>query len=79
MYTIYKLNANELNSSFLRSLKASFKNKDIEIAVCETSDSAQDETDYLLKSPENRARLLKALDDIKDPNKLITVNVDELA
>jgi antitoxin YefM len=67
METIYQLNADELNEDFLEGLKASFKHKDIEIVVYE-----RDETSYLLRSPENRARLLEAVTDI-DRNRKIVV------
>ena len=49
MYTLYKINADELDSSFLKGLKAMFKNKEIEIVVCEAEQSEEDETAYLLK------------------------------
>jgi len=60
MYTIYRLNADELDSKFLESLKSAFGHKEIEIAVSEA-----DETDYLLRSPANREHLLKALADVE--------------
>lgn len=60
MYTIYKVKADELDQSFLDALKAMFKNKEIEIAVYES-----DETEYLLRSPANRARLLETIQDVE--------------
>ncbi len=60
MFTIYRLNADELDASFLESLKAAFPHKEIEIAVAET-----DETDYLLRSPANREKLLAAVADVE--------------
>lgn len=60
MYTIYKVRADELDQSFLDALKAMFKNKEIEIAVYE-----RDETEYLLRSPANRERLLEAVRDVE--------------
>ncbi len=33
MYTLYKIKADELDSSFLKGLKAMFKNKEIENAT----------------------------------------------
>jgi len=35
MYTIYRLNADELNADFIESLQKLFKHKQIEISVCE--------------------------------------------
>ena len=78
MYTIYRINANELDSRFLKALKALFKNKEIEIAVCETAQSEEDETDYLLRSPTNRDRLLKAIENVAQERNLVTVTLDEL-
>ena len=66
MYTIFRTSAEELDQNFLDGVKAAFKGKQIEIAVCEA-----DETDYLLRSPENRERLLKAVEDIKHQRNLI--------
>ncbi|MCI0695098.1 hypothetical protein L0337_24190 [candidate division KSB1 bacterium] len=78
MYTIYRLNANDLDSRFLRALKALFKNKEIEIAVCEAAEIEEDETTYLLKSPANRERLLQAMENVAHDRNLVTVNEDEL-
>ena len=78
MYTIYKVNADELDSRFLKALKAMFKNKEIEIAVCEAAQSGEDETAYLLDSPANRERLLKAIENVANNRNLVTVNLDEL-
>ena len=77
MYTIYRLKANDLDNHFLKSLKAMFKNKDIEIAVCETAQNEEDETAYLLKSDANRERLLKAIENVDQNRNLVTVNLDE--
>ena len=78
MYTIYRIKANELDSRFIRALKMLFKNKEIEIAVCEVSEIEEDETEYLLKSPVNRKRLLQAIENVSNKRNLVTVNVDEL-
>jgi len=78
MYTIYKVKANESDNSFLKSLKEMFKNKEIEIAVCETNEIEEGETVYLLKSAANREHLLSAIENVANNENLITVNVDEL-
>ncbi|MCR4321288.1 MAG: hypothetical protein NUV74_13250 [Candidatus Brocadiaceae bacterium] len=78
MYTLFKINADELDSSFLKGLKAMFKNKEIEIVVCEAGQSEEDETAYLLKSSANRERLLKAIENAAHERNLITVKLDEL-
>jgi antitoxin YefM len=67
MYTIYHVNADELDSQFLEALKTAFRNKQIEITVSEA-----DETDYLLRSPANRERLLKAAADVDANRNLVT-------
>ena len=72
MCTIYRMKADELDSRFLKALKATFKNKEIEIVVCETAQSGEDETAYLLKSPANRERLLKAIENVARERNLVT-------
>lgn len=78
MYTLYKVNADELDNSFLEGLKEMFKNKEIEIAVCEAGQREEDETAYLLKSSTNRERLLKAIENAAHEQNLITVNLDDV-
>ena len=77
MYTLYKINADELNENFIASIKAQFQHKDIEIAICETAQTEQDETGYLLRQPANKARLLEAIDNIKK-GECVSVNLDDL-
>ena len=69
MFTIYRLKADELNERFLQSLKTAFGNKEIEIVVSEA-----DETEYLLRSPSNRAHLLKAVADVEAGQNLVQVD-----
>jgi antitoxin YefM len=78
MYMTYRMNAAELDSRFLRALKAMFKGKDIEIVVCEAAQSEEDETAYLLRSPANRERLLKAIENVAHDRNLITINLEDL-
>jgi antitoxin YefM len=78
MYVVYRMNAKELDSSFLRTLKDKFKDKDIEIVVCEAAQSEEDETAYLLRVPANRERLLKALENVAHDRDLITINIEDL-
>ncbi len=74
MTTTYRLNVNELTDEILQSIKAAFKNRDIEIIV---SDEV-DETAYLLASPANEKRLLKSIEHSKKKDKLVTVDMDRL-
>jgi hypothetical protein len=78
MYAIYRVNADELDNRFLESLKRQFEHKDIEIVVCEAEQSALDETAYLLSSPANRERLLKAIARVERGENLVTIDMDEL-
>jgi len=66
MQTIYQINADEIDQSLLESIKAQFKNKEIEIVVSE-----RDETAYLLRSPANRERLLRAISDVEANRNII--------
>lgn len=66
MDAIYRAKADELDQSFLDALKAMFKDKEIEIVVYEC-----DETSYLLRSPANRERLLRAIADIESSQHIV--------
>jgi antitoxin YefM len=79
MYTLYKLRAQELDQRFLDTLKSQFQDREIEIAVCEAADSAEDETAYLLRFPANRERLLKAIDNVAQGKNLVVVDPDSLS
>lgn len=78
MYMVYKMKVEELDSRFLRALKVMFKDKEIEITVCESVQSEEDETEYLLKSPANRDRLLKAIENVARSHNLAPVDLEEL-
>lgn len=75
MYTRYRLNADDLDKGFLQSLKELFKGQTIEIAVSRAEDASEDETAYLLQNPENRQRLLQALENARRGD-LVTVGID---
>ena len=74
MYTVYRLNASELDSQFIESLKALFKDKEIEITVSEV-----DETAYLLRSEANKKRLLEAIQNVDSQTGLVEVQLDALS
>ncbi|MFZ1642697.1 MAG: hypothetical protein WAV07_14940 [Candidatus Contendobacter sp.] len=78
MYTLYRLNADELSVEFLESLKTLFRHKTIEIAVCEAETVEQDETAYLLSNPANRARLLEAIENVRQQRNLVAVDLADL-
>jgi len=77
MYTTYRTNVNELDISFINALKTMFKNKEVEIAVCEATEISEDETSYLLESPANRAHLLKAIENVAHNRNLVTVDLEQ--
>lgn len=67
MTTVFHTTADELDESFISSVKAAFKGRAIEIAVSE-----DDETGYLLRHPVNRERLLRAVADVDAGQNLVT-------
>ncbi|MBE9144640.1 hypothetical protein [Planktothrix mougeotii] len=73
MQTIYRINANELDQNFLEGLKATFRDKEIEIIVSEV-----DETAYLMASPANQEKLLQAVENINSQQNLVEVSLDSL-
>ena len=66
MFAVYRTTADELDQQFLDSLKKAFAHKEIEITVSEA-----DETNYLLRSPANRERLLQAVGDIEQNRNIV--------
>ena len=79
MYTIYKLRADELDQRFLDTLKHQFQDREIEIVVSEAAEASEDETAYLLRSPANRERLLKAIENVAEGRNLEVVDLGDLA
>ena len=77
MFMTYRMKTEELDSRFLRTLKAMFKDKEIEIVVCEAAQSEEDETTYLLKSQANRDRLLRAIENVAHGRNLVTIPFEE--
>lgn len=78
MYTTYKLKASELNDDFLNSVKALFHDKMVEIAICDTAETEEDETEYLLKNPTNRQRLLDAIDNVEQRQGVVEIDLADL-
>ncbi len=66
MQTIYQINAGELDQNLLDSIKALFKHKEIEIVISE-----RDETAYLLRSPVNREKLLRAVKNVENNQNIV--------
>jgi antitoxin YefM len=78
MYAVYKLRAEELDQRFLDTLKSQFQDREIEIAVCEAEERSEDETAYLLRSPANRERLLRAIENVDQGRNLKTIDPGDL-
>jgi len=78
MYAVYKLHADELDQRFLDTLKSQFQNREIEIAVSEVVESSEDETAYLLRSPANRERLLRAIENVAQGKNLVVIDSGDL-
>ena len=71
MYTVYRMNMNDLDDRFVEALRDLFKDKEVEITVTEI-----DETQYLLQGEANRARLLQAVRNIENGQNLVDVPLD---
>ena len=72
MYTEIHIQADQLDESFLKSIRSLFKKKKISIIVEED----QGETEYLLSSPANKKMLEKSLKSVEAGN-LVKVDIDK--
>ena len=71
METIFRFNtAADLNEQFLSALKTLFQDNEIEISVRTYSD----ETEYLLKEPENKVFLNNAIQDLNNEKNLVNIS-----
>ncbi len=75
MYSTYRLKPNELTKEFFTSFYELFKNKEIEITV-HTIDK-ESETEYLLKSENNKKSLIESLNELES-GKIVSVSLEEL-
>lgn len=73
MYTSFHLHTDELDETFLKTLKKMFKNKRISISV----EEEMDETDYLLATEANRKHLMDSLAEAK-AGKTVKVDIKKL-
>ena len=71
MKATYRIRANELDEKFIERIKTTFGEQEIEIVVSDI-----DETDYLLQSPVNKERLLKAIQNVKRGENLVSYKTD---
>jgi antitoxin YefM len=72
--TTYRVRADELTSDFVKALKVTYKDKEIEIIVSDVVD----DTDYLLSTEGNREQLLGAIKDIEAGENLSSFSLDDL-
>jgi len=77
MTTTFQLNEAEINDKFLIALKTLFKDQNLTLTV-EVAEDEQGETEYLLSSPVNRARLLQSIQNVREGKNLIETNVAQL-
>jgi antitoxin YefM len=71
MKATYRIKVNELDEKFIEGIKTTFGEQEIEIVV-----SDMDETDYLLQSPANKERLLKAIQNVNRGENLVSCKTD---
>lgn|GEM_PF-2170048 len=71
METTYKLNARDLSSGFVASIKNVYLDRDIEITIRDINASTV-ETEYLMQSSANREMLLNAVKNIEEGKNLVT-------
>ena len=79
MYVVYKLRTEEPDQRFLDTIKSQFQGREIEIAVCEVVVSSEGETAYLLRSPANRERLLRAIENVAQGKDLVVIDPGDLS
>lgn len=72
MVSTYRLRADELTLDFLTAVKSAYRDREIEITIQEV----EDETEYLLRSPANREKLLSAIRDLGKQGEYVEVPPD---
>lgn len=70
MYTEIHIKADELDESFLKSIRSMFKKKKISIIV----EEEMDETEYLLRSDANRKMLMQSIRQA-EKGEVVSVNI----
>ena len=74
MVSSFTLRTEELNANFIETIKNLFANREIEIIV----QDVQTDTDYLLKSPENRKHLLQSIASLENGQRLHVLSEPDL-
>ncbi|MDR2897749.1 MAG: hypothetical protein LBU99_02965 [Spirochaetaceae bacterium] len=75
MYSSYRVRADELTDGFLKGLKETYRDKEIDIFVQERG---EDETAYLLSSEANRKHLERSKAALESGKGLIEVSMESL-
>ena len=74
MVSSFTLRTEKLNANFIETIKNLFANREIEIIV----QDVQTDTDYLLKSPENRKHLLQSIENLENSQKIHVLSESDL-
>lgn len=74
MVSSFTLRTEELNANFIETIKNLFADREIEIIV----QDVQTDTDYLLKSPENRKHLLQSIASLENGQRLHVISESDL-
>ncbi len=74
MTAIYRLPADQIQETLLRSIQSAFGSQEIEIIVRNI-----DDTDHLLSTQANREHLAQAIRNLDDPKRKVTLSLDELS
>jgi hypothetical protein len=53
-------------------VKALFGDKEVDIEIVEADSEAQDTTEYLMSTEENKRRLLESIEDVKQNRNIVT-------
>jgi hypothetical protein len=69
MSTTFRLNADDLEPSFIEKIKTLFAHKDITVTIYE-----EDASDYLSSTRANREHLDRSISDIREGKNLIEVD-----
>ena len=75
MDTLVRMNAEEINLSFIEFIKSSFKGKKIAVHIYEED---IDETGFLLQSNANAKRLYESIENVKDKSNLKEFSFSDL-
>jgi hypothetical protein len=75
MDTLVRMNAEEINMSFIDFIKTSFKGKKIALHIYEEN---PDETEFLLQSNANKKRLYESIENVKNNINLKEIDFSDL-